>query len=109
MHPSTPFGRKLVLERGSVGESWRGRYDRLHLHTARRLSGLPGMPIPRSCGRWVARDDLVRYLEAYAKRHGLDVRMQTTVERIEHKDRKWELVTRGWSYRLARGHRRDGS
>jgi putative flavoprotein involved in K+ transport len=83
----------LVLERGSVGESWRGRYDRLHLHTARRLSGLPGMPIPRSCGRWVARDDLVRYLEAYAKLHGLDVRTQTAVERIEHKDRKWELVT----------------
>jgi Pyridine nucleotide-disulphide oxidoreductase len=53
----------------------------------------PGMPTPRSCGSWVARDDLVRYPEAYAKLHGLDVRTQTPVERIEHKDRKWELVT----------------
>ena len=29
-----------------VGSSWRGHYDRLHLHTPRRWSGLPGLPIP---------------------------------------------------------------
>jgi hypothetical protein len=40
-----------IVERAtSVGSSWRGHYDRLHLHTARFLSGLPGMPIPRPAG-----------------------------------------------------------
>ena len=34
-----------VLEAGrSVATSWRSHYDRLHLHTTRALSGLPGMP-----------------------------------------------------------------
>jgi NADPH-dependent 2,4-dienoyl-CoA reductase/sulfur reductase-like enzyme len=37
-----------VLERGArVGEAWRGRYDRLHLHTIRWPSQLPGYRIPR--------------------------------------------------------------
>jgi putative flavoprotein involved in K+ transport len=55
--------RAVVLEKSDrVGASWRGHYDRLHLHTTRRLSGLPGLPIPRRFGRWVSRDDVVRYL-----------------------------------------------
>ena len=53
----------VVLERAtSVGSSWQGRYDLLHLHTIRWLSGLPGGRIPRRFGRWVSRDDFVRYL-----------------------------------------------
>ena len=60
--------RPLVVERAEqVGASWRGHYDRLHLHTTRRLSALPGLPIPRRYGRWVGRDDVVRYLETYAE------------------------------------------
>jgi putative flavoprotein involved in K+ transport len=42
MHP-------VILERGEqVGTSWRAGYDRLHLHTVRGLSGLPGFGIPRA-------------------------------------------------------------
>ncbi len=41
--------RAVVLEKSErVGASWRGHYDRLHLHTTRRLSALPGLAIPRS-------------------------------------------------------------
>jgi putative flavoprotein involved in K+ transport len=87
----------VVLERGpGVATSWRGRYDRLRLHTVRQLSGLPGFPIPREYGRWVKRDDLVRYLEAYAQRFGLDVRTGTTVAGIKP-------GADGWSLRLEDG------
>ncbi|MFD6811602.1 flavin-containing monooxygenase, partial [Streptomyces anthocyanicus] len=76
--------RAVVLEKsGSVGASWRGHYDRLRLHTTRRLSGLPGLRIPRAYGRWVARADVVRYLEAYAEKHELDVVTGVEVHRIE--------------------------
>jgi len=51
----------VVLERDSVGSSWRKHYDRLHLHTVRRLSDLPGLRIDRREGRWVSRDGVVRY------------------------------------------------
>ncbi|MCO8270233.1 NAD(P)/FAD-dependent oxidoreductase [Actinoplanes sp. TRM 88003] len=86
----------VVLERGpGVATSWRGRYDRLRLHTTRRLSGLPGLPIPRAYGRWVRRDDLVRYLEAYAGKFDLDVRTGTTVQRIVPVDGGWSLKLEG--------------
>jgi putative flavoprotein involved in K+ transport len=86
----------LVLERSTrVGDSWRKHYDRLHLHTVRRLSGLPGLAIPRSRGRWVSRDGMVRYLEAYARRHRLPVRCGIEVERIDRTDGVWSVSTNG--------------
>ncbi len=74
----------LVVDRApQVGSSWRRHYDRLHLHTPRRWSGLPGHPIPRSAGRWVSRADVVRYLEAYVAHHRLRLRLGTGVARVE--------------------------
>jgi len=76
--------RAVVLERSDrVGESWRRHYDRLHLHTTRRLSALPGLPMPRRFGRWVARDDVVRYLEKYAEVHELEIVNGVEVSRVE--------------------------
>lgn len=43
--------------------TWHGHYDRLRLHTVRWLSGLPGRPVPRKYGPWVARDHVIGYLE----------------------------------------------
>lgn len=76
--------RAVVLERSDrVGASWRRHYDRLHLHTTRRLSALPGLPMPRRFGRWVARDDVVRYLEKYAEHHELEIVTGVEVSRVE--------------------------
>ena len=58
----------VVLERDDVGAAWQARYDCLHLHTVRWLSGLPGYGIPRSYGKWPSRDHVVEYLRAYAAR-----------------------------------------
>ncbi|WP_030869123.1 flavin-containing monooxygenase [Streptomyces sp. NRRL S-37] len=76
--------RAVVLERsGRVGDSWRRHYDRLHLHTTRRRSALPGLPMPRRFGRWPARDDVVRYLEKYAEHHRLEIVTGVEVSRVE--------------------------
>lgn len=76
--------RAVVLERSDrVGASWRRHYDRLHLHTTRRLSALPGLAMPRRFGRWVARDDVVRYLEKYAEHHELEIVTGVEVSRVE--------------------------
>ena len=86
----------VVLEKSaSVGASWRGHYDRLRLHTTRTLSALPGLPIPRAYGRWVARDDLVRYLEAYTAHHGIEVATGVQVDTVERRDGGWLLHANG--------------
>ncbi|MGW7315128.1 flavin-containing monooxygenase [Streptomyces sp. NPDC054865] len=76
--------RAVVVEKSdAVGASWRGHYERLRLHTTRRLSALPGLAVPRRFGRWVARADMVRYLEKYAEFHELELVTGVEVTRIE--------------------------
>jgi cation diffusion facilitator CzcD-associated flavoprotein CzcO len=84
----------VVLEQGEEpGAAWAWRYDRLRLHTHRRLSGLPGHPIPRAYGPWVARDDVRAYFRDYAHAHQLDIRTGTPVERIDRDGEGWVLRT----------------
>ncbi|MFI9295947.1 NAD(P)/FAD-dependent oxidoreductase [Streptomyces gardneri] len=88
--------RAVVLEKSdAVGASWRTHYDRLRLHTTRRLSGLPGLRIPRSFGRWVARADVVRYLEKYAEKHELEIVTGVEVFRIDRAGTEWVLHATG--------------
>jgi putative flavoprotein involved in K+ transport len=84
----------VVLERGEgIGTSWRGRYDRLRLNTCRWTSTLPGSRYPRGTGLFPSRDEMVSYLEEYARRNGIDVRLGTRVESIESSDGRWSLRT----------------
>lgn len=91
--------RAVVLEKSDrVGASWRGHYDRLHLHTTRRRSALPGLRMPRRFGRWVGRDDVVRYLEKYTEHHGLEVVTGVEVTRIDRApdgSGDWQLTATG--------------
>jgi putative flavoprotein involved in K+ transport len=101
----------VVLERDSIGASWRRHYDRLHLHTVRWLSHLPGLRLSRRHGRWVSRDGVIRYLESYARHHGLDVRTGVSVERIERDGDAWVLQTsegpiEAWAVVVATGYNR---
>jgi putative flavoprotein involved in K+ transport len=86
----------VLLEKSErVGETWRRHYDRLHLHTVRWMSDLPGHRMPRRHGRWVSRDSFVEYLETYADVNGLDVRLGQEVETIRRGGGGWEVVTGG--------------
>ncbi|MCW2972969.1 MAG: monooxygenase [Thermoleophilia bacterium] len=68
--------RSVVLEASdAIGSSWATRYERLHLHTHRLLSGLPGRRVPRAAGRYPSKDAYAAYLADYAAALGLDVRL----------------------------------
>ena len=90
---AAPASSAVVLERGEIGAVWAARYDRLHLHTVRWLSGLPGYRIPRAFGKWPARDRVAEYLQRYAAFHRLDVRAGTDVERVDREADGWVLST----------------
>jgi putative flavoprotein involved in K+ transport len=84
----------LVVDRAeAVGASWRGHYDRLHLHTVRWLSGLPGLPMPKRYGPWVSREHVVEYLEDYARHHRLDLRLGTQVRGLRRDGADWIVET----------------
>jgi cation diffusion facilitator CzcD-associated flavoprotein CzcO len=79
-----------VLEKAdSVGAVWRRHYDRLHLHTDRNRSGLPGMAMPLTYPTYPSREQMVEYLESYAARFDISPVFNTTVSRIRRDGAQW--------------------
>ncbi|MFC6236767.1 flavin-containing monooxygenase [Longivirga aurantiaca] len=76
-----------------VGTAWRHHYDRLHLHTPKSASTLPGTPMPRGWPRYPAREQVVEYLETYAAEHGIEPRFGQTVSSIERAGSGWTVTT----------------
>jgi putative flavoprotein involved in K+ transport len=88
--------RAVVFDQAdAIGASWRGRYDRLRLNTSRWFSTLPGARFARGTGTFPGRDEVVAYLEDYAERRQLDVRLRTRVERIDPSATGWTVRTSG--------------
>lgn len=89
----------VVLERAdAVGASWRGRYDRLRLNSSRWFSKLPGGRYARGTGVFPSRDEVVGYLEDYAQRNAVDVRLNTEVQRIDGGSAGWIVRTSGGDF-----------
>ena len=86
----------LVIEKAAqVGASWRNHYERLHLHTVKALSALPGMAFPADQPRYVPRRAVVDYLAAYAQRFAIQPLFgeeATSIARVE--GGRWRTMTR---------------
>jgi putative flavoprotein involved in K+ transport len=98
----------VVLEQDAqLGGTWARRYDRLHLHTVRRFSGLAHYPIPRRYPMYLSRENFVAYLDEYARHFGLRVITGTTVKGVRSRDAAdpgWTVETVGgttWHGRVA--------
>jgi cation diffusion facilitator CzcD-associated flavoprotein CzcO len=83
-----------VIERaGAVGASWRGRYDRLRLNSSRPFAKLPGARYPAGTPMFPSRDQVVGYLEDYARDNELEIRFRTRVERLDPHGGGWCIQT----------------
>jgi putative flavoprotein involved in K+ transport len=77
----------VLLDAGSeIGHSWRNRWDSLRLFSPAQYDSLPGMPFPAPDGGYhPTKDEVADYLQAYAERFGLPVRLNSPVLRL-HRD-----------------------
>ena len=86
--------RPLLLEKADqVGSVWRRHYDRLHLHTPRRRSNLPGLAMPSAYGRYPSRAQFVQYLENYIDKFKIRPSFATPVGAIRRNRRNWAVET----------------
>jgi cation diffusion facilitator CzcD-associated flavoprotein CzcO len=86
--------RSLVVERGGdVAAAWRGRYDRLKLNTGRQFSHLPGRRYPKGTPLYPSRDQVVGHFERHVREDGVELRVNTAVERIERHRSGWLVCT----------------
>src|SRR4051812_16814730 len=85
----------VVLDAGErVGDPWRTRWDSLRLYSPAAYDGLPGMPFPKARASFPTTHEMADYLESYAARFELPVRLGTPVEAIG-KDGDGYVVTAG--------------
>jgi cation diffusion facilitator CzcD-associated flavoprotein CzcO len=78
---------------GDVGAAWRRHYDRLHLHTDRNHSGLPGMAMSRDYPAYPSREQMIAYLESYAARFEIKPVFDTAVSRLCRDGAQWRADT----------------
>lgn len=58
----------LIVDRnGRVGDNWRNRYHALTLHNQVHVNHLPYMPFPPNWPRYIPKDKLAGWFEAYAE------------------------------------------
>jgi cation diffusion facilitator CzcD-associated flavoprotein CzcO len=85
----------VVLDKADqVASSWRAHYERLHLHTVKALSALPGLPYPEDAPRYVPRRRVVEYMAAYAERFAIRPRWGEEVLSIARAPGGWRTATR---------------
>lgn len=66
-------GRRFVIldAADSVGAAWAKRWASLELFTPRRYDALPGLAFPGDPDGYPSRDEVVSYLDAYARTFAL--------------------------------------
>jgi putative flavoprotein involved in K+ transport len=72
----------ILSDEARVGDNWRKRWDSLRLFTPARYSSLPGTPFPASPDHLADKDEVADYLERYAERHDLPVRLTSRARRL---------------------------
>jgi len=89
-----------LLEAGdAVASAWRNHYRRLHLHTPKSASGLPGLPMPRSWPRYPAREQVVEYLESYRAHFGIRPHFGEQVTLLERQTDGWAVTSSGGTWK----------
>ena len=81
---------------GNVGSAWRRHYDRLHLHTDRNHSGLPGMDMPRAYSAYPSRLQVIEYLESYAARFDIRPVFGNEVSCLRRDGAQWCAQIASW-------------
>jgi cation diffusion facilitator CzcD-associated flavoprotein CzcO len=94
---NVPF---VMLERHDrVAFSWHGHYERLHLHTPKSHSALPFLSYPGSYPRYPSRDQVIAYLDEYAR--AFDIRPhfgQDVVRCAPTASDGWEVETQATTW-----------
>ena len=90
----------ILSDERRVGDNWRKRWDSLRLFTPARYSGLPGMPFPATPYYLADKDEVGDYLERYAERFDLPVRLSSPVQSVTSDGEQFTIAIAGSETRL---------
>ena len=84
----------IIIEKQSQAATpWRNHYDRLHLHTSKRLSNLPYKKLGRAIPRYPARQQVVDYLDEYQQAFNINPVFNTEAVSVKKEGDYWITAT----------------
>lgn len=80
-------GRACVVldSNARIGDNWRRHWDTLRLYSPAKYDGLPGLSFPAAPWTFPQKDEVAAFLESYALKFDLPVRMSTRVGALEQR------------------------
>ena len=92
------IGYIIIEKQSQVAAPWRNHYDRLHLHTNKRVSNLPYKKFSKTIPRYPSRLQVIEYLEEYQKGFEINPVFNTEVKSIRREIDYWTTVTTNETY-----------
>ncbi|MBD0295588.1 MAG: NAD(P)/FAD-dependent oxidoreductase [Flavisolibacter sp.] len=84
----------IIIEKQSqIASPWRHHYDRLHLHTNKRVSNLPYKKFDSKIPRYPTRQQVVEYLEDYQRTFNIHPAFKTEAKAIRKESDYWVTET----------------
>ena len=84
---------QIIEKARHAGASWHGHYERLHLHTVKSHSALPGLAFPDDLPRYVPRHAVAAYLARYAEHFDLKPMFGEEVVAVVPEAGRWVTST----------------
>jgi indole-3-pyruvate monooxygenase len=79
----------IIEKTSEIASPWRNHYERLHLHTNKRVSNLPYKKFDPHVPRYPSRNEVLNYLEAYQTYFRIDPLLNTEARSISKKGDHW--------------------
>lgn len=90
----------VVIEKHSeIAQPWRNHYDRLHLHTNKRVSNLPYKKFGKKIPRYPTRQQVVEYLEDYQRTFNIYSICNTEARAIKREGDYWLTETNNGTFK----------
>jgi len=84
----------LIIEKESkIATPWRNHYERLHLHTNKRISSLPYLKFQKHVPKYPSRIEVINYLEEYASTFGIQPAFNTKANLVRKEGEYWITQT----------------
>jgi cation diffusion facilitator CzcD-associated flavoprotein CzcO len=90
----------IIIEKESQAVApWRNHYERLHLHTNKRVSNLPYKKFDRTIPGYPSRQQVVDYLEEYQKEFNIDPVFNAEARSVKKEGDCWLTETNTETFR----------
>jgi len=79
----------IIEKQAQIASPWRHHYERLHLHTNKRVSNLPYKKFDSTIPRYPTRQQVIEYLEDYQKKFNISPIFNTEAKSIRKENDYW--------------------